>query len=175
MQFVVPQFIEVEAKIIGPISARQFIEILVTLGLCFGWYKLFSMYVFIPLIFLTCTIGGTLAFAKVNSQPMHYFLLNVIQTMKRPRLKVWYRTRYEVQEIKVEEEKVVAVPKGPIEDSQLASMSLMVDTGGAYATDDVRQPDATVSAGTKKQPAAAPAPTQKGQAQDSSETINLGQ
>ena len=38
-RYNVPQFIDVEAKIIGPITARQFIIMLVACGLTFIWYK----------------------------------------------------------------------------------------------------------------------------------------
>lgn len=181
MQFVVPQFIEVEAKIIGPISARQFIEVVVSLALCFAWYKIFNMYVFIPLIFLTCAFCGIMAFAKVNSQAMHYFVLNLIQTFKRPRLKVWQRTLYQKQELAVQVVKQQIAEKPEITESRLASMSLMVDTGGVYVTDEVRQADAQVSALSTADQAPAPdqdsalqSTNQKKQPEDTSQTINLG-
>lgn len=147
MQFVVPQFIEVEAKIIGPISARQFIIILLTIGLSFGWFQLFaSPFLFIPTMFITLAIGGILAFAKVNGQSMHYFLLNLIQTLRRPRLKIWERMPYaEITELLVEEEKVVE-RKAQATTSRLAEVSLMVDTGGAYQSDDERSADASAVA-----------------------------
>src|SRR3989339_805610 len=111
MQFTVPQFIEVEAKIIGPISARQFIELLVTGGLTFG---------------------------NINGQTMHYFLLNLVQTLKKPRLKVWRRMEY----MNITEQKeIVAEPmaiKEQFSQSHLASTALMVDTGGAYASEEIR-------------------------------------
>jgi hypothetical protein len=173
MQFVVPQFIEVEAKIIGPISARQFVIILVSLGLSFGWFQLFtSPIAFIPLIFLTCAIGGVLAFAKVNGQSMHYFLLNLIQTLKRPRLKVWERMKFQEKVKAVVSAAPPVIPKVQMTESRLAEVSLMVDTGGVYATEE-RPADVAVTAmpaqpGAPGQPPAAnlpPAPGQK---------INLG-
>lgn len=146
--FVVPQFIDVESKIIGPISARQFVVIAVTLGLCYVWYRFFPAFLFIPLIFVTATLGGGLAFAKVNGQPLHYFLLNLIQTLRRPRLKLWFRT--EIRKIEPPKEVVAEIPTkqdvGPVTESRLAAMSLMVDTGGAYQADEVRPVDAQVSA-----------------------------
>lgn len=138
--FVVPQFIDVESKIIGPISARQFVIIAVTLGVCFIWYRFFPSYIFIPMILICGAVGGGLAFAKVNGQSMHYFVLNLIQTLKRPRLKLWFRTQ--VKKIEAPKEAPKRIPTkeymGPITDSRLAAMSLMVDTGGAYQADDSR-------------------------------------
>lgn len=138
--FVVPQFLDIEAKIIGPISARQFVIIAVSLGMCYVWYRFFPAALFIPLIFFTAGFGGALAFAKVNGQSMHYFMLNLIQTLKRPRLKLWFRS--EVKKIEPPREATKQIPTkqnvGPVTDSRLAAMSLMVDTGGAYQADEIK-------------------------------------
>lgn len=147
MQFVVPQFIEVEAKIIGPISARQFIIMMVMLMLDFILYKLFPVIIFMPSIILLTMFGFILAFGKVNGQAMHYVLLNFIQTFRRPRVRIWARTEYVEREEEDDEAptRVAYTPKQQVSASHLAAMSLMVDTGGTYATDDVRQPDAAAT------------------------------
>src|SRR3989338_7270702 len=83
-QFVVPQFIDVEDKIFGPITTRQFIILLITGLLLFIIFKLTDIALF---IFLTVLIGGlgmVLAFLRINGQPFHYFLLNIAQTLRRP-------------------------------------------------------------------------------------------
>lgn len=140
MQFVVPQFIDVESKIIGPISARQFIILIVAVGLSFVWYKLFPVVVFIPVIVFTVAIAGGLAFARVNSQPMHYFLLNLLQTLKQPRLKVWARTQYLERDLDAPlPPPPPRIDKGPVTQSRLAALSLLVDTGGIYAGEDLPQ------------------------------------
>ncbi|HLD21393.1 MAG TPA: PrgI family protein [Patescibacteria group bacterium] len=150
MQFVVPQFIDVEAKIIGPISARQFIILLITFGVCFLWYELFSMIVFAPVLFFTASIGGALAFGKVNGQLMHFFLLNLAQTLKRPRLKVWKRLPYVAQKTSLIQTSTAVVQRKETTQSRLAAMSLMVDTGGAYISEEstsskLRVPEQSVS------------------------------
>ena len=75
-QFVVPQFIDVEDKIIGPVTTRQFVILLTAALIIFVAYKLADTALF---IFLLCLVGGfalILAFVKINGQPFHYFLLN---------------------------------------------------------------------------------------------------
>lgn len=136
MQFLVPQFIDIESKIIGPISGRQFIISIITMALCYIWFELFPAFIFVPAIFVTGAIGGTLAFAKVNGQRMHYFLLNVIQTLKRPRLTVWHRLSYEKPAVISAPPKPAFVPKEAPNQSRLAEMSLMVDTGGVYVAQE---------------------------------------
>lgn len=143
MQFIVPQFIEVESKIIGPISVRQFIILLITIGMIFLSFRLFSTLFAGLFTFFVGTIGGVIAFGKVNGQPMHYFILNIVQTLKRPPLKVWKRLPYAlIEQAPIELHHAAASPKRLASRSRLAEMSLLVDTGGAYSGESILSPQA---------------------------------
>ena len=88
-QFVVPQFIDVEDKIFGPITTRQFLILLVAGLITFVVYRFADfMSLILTLVFLD---GGALilAFVKINGQTFHYFILNVVQTMRKPKLRLW--------------------------------------------------------------------------------------
>jgi len=139
-QFVVPQFIDVEDRIFGPIPPRQFIilligGILIFLAFRFGDFSLF--------VFTLAVVGGLsllFAFVKVNGQQFHYFLLNIIQTTRKPSLRVWNKNytndelnyyRKHVTEKPVEIPKQVAVKKERIRD-----LALLVNTGGFYQPDE---------------------------------------
>lgn len=136
-RFVVPQFIEVEDKIFGPVTTRQFIIMLVAGLILFVAYKLADTALF---TFLLATIGGftlVLAFVKINGQPFHYFILNIIQTLRRPSLRIWNKnfTRAELNEsrkiIKVEvTEAAPVVPR--LSYNRIRDLSLIVNTGGYY-------------------------------------------
>ena len=147
MQFVVPQFIEVEAKIIGPISVRQFIILMVMVIVDFLLFKLFPPIIFLPSIILLSMFGFALAFATINGQAMHFVLLNLIQTLRRPRIRIWARTEYVERDEEDDDAptRVAYTPKHQVSSSHLAAMSLVVDTGGSYAPDDVRQAGASAS------------------------------
>lgn len=135
-QFTVPQFIDVEDKIIGPITARQFIILLAGFLAMGVFYKIFDFSLFLTTAILTLLISGTFAFLKINGRPFHYFLLNLIQTFKRPGLRVWNNAfRAEVVEDEADEVEAIArIPAAPklFTSSRLAELSLMVDTKGAY-------------------------------------------
>ncbi|MBI2484318.1 hypothetical protein HYV71_03995, partial [Candidatus Uhrbacteria bacterium] len=61
-QITVPQFIESEDKILGPITVRQF-GILFTGGvLVFVAFKMFDFFVFLFVALLIVALAGTLAF-----------------------------------------------------------------------------------------------------------------
>ncbi|MGC9048737.1 MAG: PrgI family mobile element protein [Patescibacteria group bacterium] len=135
MQFVVPQFIDIEPKIFGPITPRQFIILIITGGLIFVAYKTcdFSLFIIIG-VFLFAS-GGTLAFLKINGRPVHYFLLNLFQTFRKPKLRIWRKEFILEKELKIKEEieiPPVKVPRKPLPTSRLSEISLLVDTGGMY-------------------------------------------
>ena len=136
-QFVVPQFIDAEDKIIGPITVRQFIILLVTFLVSAVLFRLLSFVWFLVTALPLIVAGGVLAFGKVNGQPFHYFILNLVQTLRRPRLRVWDKTLTD-SELRALTQSVAPPPpppparKAPISASKLAELSLVVNTGGVY-------------------------------------------
>lgn len=140
-QFVVPQFLDVETKIIGPITGRQFAILLGTLLAEFIIYSVFlNVLVMVALGVPTLALGIAFAFAKVNGQPFHYIVLNMIQTLRKPRVRVWDKTVTDAELKKKKEEpdaEPVMVVKAPIERSRLSELSLVVNTGGVYKPDEL--------------------------------------
>ncbi|OGL75021.1 hypothetical protein A3B21_04605 [Candidatus Uhrbacteria bacterium RIFCSPLOWO2_01_FULL_47_24] len=136
-QFTVPQFIDVEDKIIGPVTTRQFIIMLATALLIFIFYKLLAFTPFLILAVILFGVGGTIAFARINGQPFHFFLLNFLQTFRSPKLQLWDKTPTEAflqAAIRVTPALPAKVSprKEVLTSSRLAEISLIVDTGGAY-------------------------------------------
>lgn len=141
MQYVVPQFIDVEDKIFGPISVRQFVTLLVGAFLIFVNYQLVYK-IFIPNFwFFALTsiaifgISGTFAFLKINGRPFHHFLLNFLVTIQKPRLRIWNKKLTREELVVKEEEITLPAPlptKKPLSPRKLTELSLVVDTGGAY-------------------------------------------
>lgn len=140
-QFVVPQFIDVEDKIFGPVTARQFVILLVAGLTLFVAFKLADFALF---IFLTAVIGGSaliIAFVKINGQGFHYFLLNIIQTLRRPALRIWNKVYQSAEIKKMRDEGIVPVVEAakPIQRmsySRIRDLSLTVNTGGYYQAEE---------------------------------------
>ncbi len=133
-QFIVPQFLDVESKIIGPLTVRQFITFLIGAGAIFLVFKLATFWAAAIEGVLIFAVTGIFAFAKINGRPFHHFLLNMLQTLRRPSMTVWHK-HYEMGKVKEEKEK--APPPKPtkkqrLTESRLSDLSLVVDTGGAY-------------------------------------------
>ena len=132
-QFTVPQFIEVESKIIGPLTTRQFLIMLTAAIIIFLCYKLFDFTLFLLLGVLVFMFAGIFAFLKINGRPFHAFLLNFLQTMRKPGIRVWNHRlstymEKEQQEIKYEATEV----NKEMKQERLAELSLIIDTKGRY-------------------------------------------
>ncbi|MBU4421336.1 PrgI family protein [Candidatus Parcubacteria bacterium] len=140
-QFVVPQFIDVEDKIIGPITTRQFIIMLAALLLDFVGYKLLTFIFFIIFLLVVTGFAIIVAFAKVNGQSFHYFLLNLFQTFRKPGLRVWQKDTSNAELKKSAESAPTIAPKVVINKerptaSKLSELTLLVNTGGVYRPEE---------------------------------------
>lgn len=151
-QITVPQFIESEDKILGPITVRQFCILFVGGLLIALSFKIFDFFVFIFVALLILVLSATLAFLKINGRPVHFFIFNVIQTMRNPSVRVWKKDvrRSEiiaVHAIQREREKTVTAAKAAkskyeasrkeqVSEQRLSELALQVDTGGAYRPQD---------------------------------------
>jgi hypothetical protein len=137
-QFTVPQFIDVEPKIIGPITTRQFLIFLAAGLMIFLTYKLFDFTAFVLISVLIFAIAGTFAFLKINGRPFHFFVLSLIQTVKKPKLRVWNHKalNLEKKEEKEIEYENILPPKKYFSKEKLAEISLIVDTKGRYRGGD---------------------------------------
>ena len=140
-QYVVPQFIDVEDKILGPMTVRQFVIILIDVGIMFVVFKLTSLGLMILINLPLLMIGIVLAFVRVNGMPFHYFLLNIIQTTKNPNVRVWNK-EYTVAELKsfMDVKPPPPPPKKVYKEapttSRLSELTLQVNTGGAYQPEE---------------------------------------
>jgi hypothetical protein len=136
-QFVVPQFIDVEDKIFGPVTVRQFLILLAGGIAIFISYRLADFALFIVLLALFGGLSLLFAFVKVNGQDFHYFLLNLFQTVRKPSRRLWYKT-YSKKELdyflKQKPEEIVKekVSRERGDRSHIQQLSLVVNTGGYY-------------------------------------------
>lgn len=135
--FTIPQFIDVESKIIGPLTVRQFIISLsgfILIGIC---YKLLEFWTFVVVGLFIFAITGIFAFGKINGRPFHFFVLNFIQTSSKPNLRVWNHRIVNKEIDKEKEGKQFAesnlVPAKPKPSaSRINELSLVIDTQGTY-------------------------------------------
>ncbi len=140
-QYVVPQFIDVESKIVGPITPRQFIVVVIWGLFSFIGYKLFDIVSFILFFLFWTVLCGMIGFYKVNGRPFYIFILILIQGKKKPFVRVWRKDAGQQifsEQSRADADKPSAAPRPSLKrlsGSRLSELSLIVDTGGAYQGD----------------------------------------
>lgn len=113
MQFQVPQFIEIEDKIFGPLTIKQFIYIIGGAGLSFIVYTFLPKIISIPLIIIVIGFSVALAFLKINNQPFIYIIQAAFIYFTSNKLYLWKKTekKKEIKINKIESKEVIRAPK----------------------------------------------------------------
>jgi len=135
--FNVPQFIDIEDKIVGPLTAKQLGWIAaggVILLVC--WTMLDTS----ALILVAIAVGfvfGMLAFYRPNGQPLIMFIFSVFNFFTKPKMYVWKRVpdmkkaarldQSRKNAAKKEAETTVA-PKKEISGQRIEDISKLLDT-----------------------------------------------
>jgi hypothetical protein len=89
MQFQVPQFIEVEDKIFGPLTFKQFIYIGGGAGACYVLWRILPLLIAAPLIAAVAGLAAGLAFFQFNGRPFIVALENGFFFLIRGKLYLW--------------------------------------------------------------------------------------
>ncbi|HOK94483.1 MAG: PrgI family protein [Candidatus Paceibacterota bacterium] len=107
----VPQFINMESKIVGPLSLRQFLFLAGGGALIFALNFILSTGLWLLVSLFIAALAIALAFVKVNEQPLHKILLNAFKFYASPKLYTWQRSQ-EKKEL-IEPPKPTISPKEP--------------------------------------------------------------
>lgn len=89
MNFQVPQFIEVEDKVVGPLTFKQFIYLAGGAGLAFLFYTWLGWYLGIIPMILVVVFSLALAFYRVNERPFINMAEAYIRYTLSNKLYIW--------------------------------------------------------------------------------------
>ncbi len=89
MQFKVPQFLDIEDKIFGPFTFREFIYLAGGAGLCFVLYKLLGLVMGAIPILIMAGFSLTLTFYKPNNKPFVNMLESSFKYFTQNKLYIW--------------------------------------------------------------------------------------
>jgi hypothetical protein len=89
MRFEVPQFIDVEDKIFGPLTFRQFVYVVGGGGLVYIVIKVLPIYLSIIPAILIAGLAGALAFFKFNGKPFINMIESFFTFAIRDKLYLW--------------------------------------------------------------------------------------
>ena len=89
MQFQVPQFIETEDKVIGPLSIRQFIYVGVGAGACAILYFMFATWLWAIFSIVIMASAVAIAFVKIDGRPFTNVILSAFSFYWKPQTYLW--------------------------------------------------------------------------------------
>jgi len=129
MRFEVPQFIEIEDKIFGPFTLKQFIYLAGTAGIGFLFYATLPLFLAILLIAPIGVFGAALAFYKHNNRPFILLVESWFNYTLKGKLYIWKKrektVEQEVDEVTQITQSPMYVPK--LSDSKLKDLSWSLD------------------------------------------------
>ncbi len=99
MIFNVPQFIDIEDKIVGPLTAKQLGWLAAGAVLALLCYGMFDKSTFIVSALIIAVIFGALAFYRPYNQPLIKFIMSSIAFAVRPKIYIWKRTPEKIQRV----------------------------------------------------------------------------
>ena len=88
-QFTVPQFIEHEPKIVGPLTFKQFIFVGIAGAVCFALYFMVPFLLFVLLSIVIMIGGFALAFVKSGGRTLPVVLKNFFNFSLAPKMYLW--------------------------------------------------------------------------------------
>jgi len=136
MRFTIPQFIEHEAKIIGPLTFKQFIFVGIAGAICFVLYFTVSFTIFLLSSIVLGGIALAFAFLKINNMPLPGFIANFLKYNLSPKMYLWEKKGIEEREF---EEQIIIKKEKIAEDelplkiegkSLLKKMKTQIETRG---------------------------------------------
>lgn len=89
MRYEVPQFIEIEDKIFGPLTWRQFLYLSGGLGTSVMIFLKLGVVTFILIGLPLAILAGALSFYPVNNRPFSFFLEAIFNYLRSQRLYLW--------------------------------------------------------------------------------------
>ena len=145
MQFQVPQFIEIEDKIVGPLTFKQFVYIAGGAGLAYIMWRTLPLYIAAPLVAGSLGLGAGLAFAQYNGQPFIQAIEHGFFYFVRSKLYLWNNERREKKKQDAAKKQegapadAVYIPK--LSESRLSELAWSLDikeriTQGVASEDD---------------------------------------
>ncbi|KKQ83505.1 MAG: hypothetical protein UT07_C0003G0005 [Parcubacteria group bacterium GW2011_GWB1_38_8] len=129
MRFQVPQFIEVEDKIFGPLTFKQFIYVAGGAGICVILFIFLPKFLAIPISLPVALFSGALAFYKVNGKPFINIVEAFLKYTLTNKLYIWKKEEKPIQKAASAqgsgEPKQVYVPK--LSESKLKELTWSLD------------------------------------------------
>ncbi|MCX6764621.1 MAG: PrgI family protein [Candidatus Nealsonbacteria bacterium] len=132
MEFTVPQFIEYEAKVIGPFSFKQFIVVAIAGIVCFAAVLKTPFYIYVPVIIFVGGGSMALVFLKIGGLHPLSVLKNFFFFNLSPKVYIWQKKimapKIVIRQERIKEKKEEDTTPKIIKKSRLKELATQVET-----------------------------------------------
>ncbi len=128
MQFAVPQFTDVEDKLIGPLTLKQFLMLVATGAVVMFFYSLFKLNaVFFLFALPSVLLGLGLTFGKFNGRTLVAYAGPMLSFAASPKVMVYRREGVSVSLSKKKEETKIEPIVEDISQNRLRKLAYLLD------------------------------------------------
>ncbi len=126
MQFKVPQFIDIEDKVFGPLTFKQFAYLAGGAGLVYLVFKIFPIIIALPLAGVFAGLSLALSFVKYNEKPFIHVLEAFVKYYSKSRMYLWHQAPHKATEA-LKEVKDEKFNRATLTESKLKTLSWSLD------------------------------------------------
>lgn len=151
LQYQVPQFVDVEDRIIGPLTIKQFLMFVMNAMIVATLYLALPLPATIVLGVPITAFFGLLAFFKVSGRSFVWFLYAFVRFLFTGKLFLWDRRgdtprvrvgSVDVVDAVVARRGLVAAPSAGVIESRIQRLAQLLDTSGKIVDEDLPVPPA---------------------------------
>ncbi len=124
MQFKVPQFIDIEDKVVGNLSFKQFAYLAGGAGLSYISIKVLPAFLALIITPVLAGLALALTFVKINEKPFSHALESFIRYYSKSRLYLWKKQEPKM----IKQNKIEQSPlRATLSESKLKTLSWSLD------------------------------------------------
>lgn len=145
-QYKVPQDVEAEDKLIGPLSLRQFIYIVIAVAWAGFMWAIFGKISIILVIVLALPVSGffiLLGVGRRQEQSFENYFVAMVRFAVVPRIRLWQKDTSNEVIVKEAPKKVEEVRRKNVNEGGLKQLALIIDTRGNLKDPSIQLQDET--------------------------------
>lgn len=129
MQYNVPQFIDIEDRIVGPLTAKQLGWLALGGVILLILWNFLDFFLFVLVGIFVVLLSVALAFLKPHGMPLFYFVISSVLFLGKPKAYTWKRAPKKLKLEKMKRKKVTKkkIPRKEIKQSDIKKVSQILD------------------------------------------------
>ncbi len=133
MQYSVPQFIDIEDKIVGPLTGKQTLYLMIGGGLLMLLFSFFDFVFFMVATVIIVPITLAFAFWKPKGMTVARWIVNIINYHTSDHLYTWRREPEGMKIKRTQKKKTQVIFKENVSRSRIGELAWLLDTSSSIS------------------------------------------